>query len=336
MEKQKSRVYTGNPNGGSPYIGGLDRGINYDTDEIERDFIEQQGNFPKIVNGYRMNARKLISHLSTNKGDVILDIGSGTGISTLELFSQNPYLRVVGLEISKGMLEVAKYKFHQTNGKDLLKQVDNQKLKDYWNEFKGESKPHKDKVKFILGNIEKTKKITPKSIDNAIANQVMHWTDLSTSFKQLNKFLKTKGELIWSSASHFYNDSQFPSAEYGFRYHDFLGFVMDEVAKKVEVKDYKSLSKPEYNLESIQNITAKQGFKTEHIATNREFVDFQIFLKTHLPVLAKTLITSKINDKRKENIIKQAIAKTIINPKALTDTTHKYDIVPIFRSIKTP
>ena len=129
---------------------------------------------------------------------------------------------VLGVELSEGMLQTARYKFHQWSGEQLLEQVTDEILLKYWQEFRAESEQYKDQVTFVLGDFQEIGTIKPESMDSAVGHQFMHWTDLSKSFKQLYRFLKTRGEVLWNSASHFYEDSQFPSAEYGFRYNDFV------------------------------------------------------------------------------------------------------------------
>jgi ubiquinone/menaquinone biosynthesis C-methylase UbiE len=242
----KSEAFTGDSSKGNPYQGDIKKGIAYDAYEAESNIIEQKRDYPQILKPYQAVVQRLIKgfsatpYFSVINGDIVLDVGSGTGISTLELLSQYHGITVLGLELSPGMLEVANYKFHKNNGKKLLSHVTNQRLLDYWNEFREKSEKYKNQVNFILGDIQTTHEIALESIDCVIANQVLHWTDLSVSFRQFDRFLETNGQVLWNTASHFYNDSKFPSEKYGFRYNDFLGFVMDEVAKKANVKNYKS------------------------------------------------------------------------------------------------
>ena len=336
MDGIKNAAFTGNTKEGNPYSGDLEKGIHYDVYEANFNLIEQKGDKPEILTPYRSAARKLIRYFFADKErhklEYILDIGSGTGISTLELLSQNPKIFVLGVEISEGMLHICNYKFHKIDGGELKDTNDNNLIK-YWEEFKSESKRYKDNVSFLLGDIQKTEEIEPESIDGAIGNQVMHWTDLSKSFAQLNKFLKDGSSVVWNTSSHFYNDLEFPSAEFGFRYNDFLGLVLEEIRKKVDVNDYRTLSVPQHNIDTIKDVTLEQRFRTEQIATFLVPVDFQVFIK-HIPPCVKSLITSETNDDEIQHIIKDAIAKTINNPAAFGDVKHKFDVNPIFRSTK--
>lgn len=330
----KDGAFTGNGNQGNPYLDGLEKGIAYDTYEANAEIIEQAGSFSRISTMYRAGASRLISYLSINSNQKVLDMGSGTGISTLEVLSQNPEIKVVGVEISKGMLAVARYKFNFDDGQEILKVVDDKNLLRYWKRFREESRKYTGQVIFVQDDFQSTDKIYEKSIDAAVGNQFMHWTDLSKTFGQLRRVLKDGSPAIWNSASHFYEDSQFPSREYGFRYNDFLAYVLDEVAKEVKVDDYKTLSRPEHDLGSIRRISQEQGFNTRQVGTYLMPVDLQVFVRNHVPVFVRQLVKDEIGTAEIEDITRRAVAIAINNPKALNDTTHKYDIVPVFESRK--
>ena len=336
MSKLGNGVYTGSNKEGNPYEGDLGKGIEYDKYEANFPVIVQEGNFPKISTTYRLAARELVGYSSAREDQRVLDMGSGTGISTLELLQQKRGTSIVGIEISQGMLLVARYKFHQDEGQELLVQVTDEKLLQYWRDFREESKEYRDKVEFLQGDFQKTEEIVPDSVDRAIGSQFMHWTDLSKSFKQLSRFLRTKGEVIWSSASHFYNDTQFPAAKFGFRYNDFLAYVLDDVCSKggFTAKDYHSLSQPQHDFKSVKSIANEQGFENEQIATHLRTLDLQMFVQNHVPVFVRQLITSEVDSEELEARVKEAIGRAIVNPKALQDTKHKYDVIPIFRSVK--
>jgi len=218
----KSGAFTGSKDTGNPYEGDLGKGIAYDSYEAKSSCIRQEDNFPSIVQVYRSGARELIQHLSPGEKERLLDLGSGTGICTLELLCQHPESEAVGIEISQGMRIVAQYKFHQEDGKELLSHVDNPQLIAYWKQFRTESLPYAHKVKFIHGDVQESDLLPTESIDGAVANQVVHWTDISKTFANFQRWLKPKGEVIWNSASHWYNDKQFPALEYSIRFNDFL------------------------------------------------------------------------------------------------------------------
>ncbi|MBW2990209.1 hypothetical protein KY348_00730 [Candidatus Woesearchaeota archaeon] len=348
MKKLKDEAYLGSKEKGYPFQGDVREGIAFDNYEANFSVLEYDRNRNEsvILPIFRIQAKLLAEFISAEKYDRILDLGSRTGITTLEIFLQNRGVNVLGIEKSPSMHITALYKFHQldkdkkeffqiikkTGCADLL----SKKLSDYWENFREESQFYKDKVRFIVGEFDKLKEPKDDSIDWAVANNYMHWTELSETFKHLYKSLKRGRELFWNTASHFFTDSKFPAERYGFRYNDFLKYVLDEVEKNgLEVEDYKELSKPTHDIDSIKAVSKEQGFSTEKVSTYLIPVDFQIFISNHLPVFVKTLVASEVNEKELERIIKEAIAKTVNNPNAFKDNEHKYDIIPIFRSVKT-
>ena len=103
MTVSKNNFFIGNKDEGNPYIGDLEQGIEYDSYEINFSLIEREGNQTLILPSYTAGARRLIRHLPIIKNQAILEIGSGTGISTLEVLLKNPDSFVFGIEISEGM-----------------------------------------------------------------------------------------------------------------------------------------------------------------------------------------------------------------------------------------
>ncbi|MFA5412444.1 MAG: class I SAM-dependent methyltransferase [Candidatus Micrarchaeia archaeon] len=327
-------AFTGSAAQGNPYKGDLGKGVAYDLYEARAKMIRQDGRTPAITTPYREGARNLVAYLRMVKDrQTVLDVGPGTGITAIEVLGRDSTVRVLGVEISPGMLQVGQYKFHQ--GRLGLAQFrDTPELLEYWAQFREETSQFgRGRVKFILGDIQEAG-VGDGIADCAVANQVMHWTDLSKTFGQLHRMLRGEGQVVWNSASHFYDDGGFPSAEFGFRYNDFMGFVMDEVAKRAPVKDYKGLSRPSHDIESIRGITQGQGFSTGQVGTWLVHVDLQTFMRNHVPVFVKQLIENGMDEPELEAITREAIAAAASNPKALADMTHKYDIVPIFESVK--
>lgn len=336
MIKLQDGAYTGDKNQGNPYSGDAGRGIAYDLYEAQYPRVIQEGNFPLIQTAYRSSSHQLIGHTSFAPNSPLLDLGSGTGISTLELLLQKQPSHVTAIELSEGMMNIAKYKFHQAEGDTFLPQIRDEKLLAYWKSFRQESAPYKDKVTFVLDDVQTISSLPEGSFAGAIANQSMHWTDLEKTFSQLRKLLQPGAELVWTTSSHFYNDAIFPAAEYGFRYNDFLAFVLEDVCKNgnVGAKDYKNLSLPAHTLKSISALSEAQGFKTIQAATYVDKVDLQVFAQNHVSVFVKQLVTSHVDEAELNRLIQEALGRTIISPLALGDTQHKYEIMPVLISTR--
>lgn len=346
---------TADSKGGNPFLG-VDPalGIAYDMDEATTPIVFQEEDNPIILGPYSYSARKLVSkYLKPEPKEKILDIGSGTGISTLEVLLQQPMLSlVVGLEISQGMLEIARYKFHQTDGANLLEMADATPLPAYWKDFREKSKLNTHKVRFILEDIEKETEYLPsESIGGALASHVVPWVDLPTTFKRLNRILRRGGRVIWNVTANYFDNSQFPLRGYDLRYNDLIFIILEELRKRgLAVKDYQHPKKPRYTFDSIVDISSEQKFDTELVGTMLFPVDFQDYIPKYVPVLVNELIVPSLNseelskltpeekeaiEKERGILINEAIASAVKRPESFRDKDHKYDIVSIFRSIKT-
>jgi ubiquinone/menaquinone biosynthesis C-methylase UbiE len=337
MTKLGTGAFTGDQDN-HPYHNDLKTAIDYDILESGFSILDHKNNISVITTGYRFVADRLVGYLDTKEGDEILDVGSGTGITTLELVLQNPNIKSVrGVDISKGMTHLSSYKFHKLDEKseEIFKHVGNDKVEDYWKNFRKESLPYKDKVSFINADFLKYEEnFKEKSFDGVIASQFMHWVDLSSAFKKMHQILKDGKNVVWNSASHFFNDATYPTEMYGMRYNDFIKYVMEEVSKEVTVKDYKTLSVPKHNIDTIKKISSENGFETKQVAVHLIPYDYKFVRKYHIPAFVKALTDPNINPEFLKEITDRAIAKTINNPNALDDTINAYDIDPIFVSTK--
>ena len=322
---------------GNPYQGSLTKGISYDDYESQTSTLVQEGSSQIFLPVYRRSARKLVNLLQASNGQKVLDVGSGTGISTLEIFLQSPEISVLSIEISEGMMDIARFKFNQLDNLGHMEGITNKRLLKYWGQFRAESKPYRNDVEFILGDIEVIDEIDNESIDVAVGNQSLHWTDLSKSFGQLNRLLKRKGRVIFNSASDFCEDENFPSLKYCFLYNEFIRHVTSEVGKTVKLtSDYRSLSRPKHNINSFKEIAYNAGFELKQINTDLIPVDLQTIILNHMLPIVRQLCDEKELESRQDikEITEKAIAKTVNNPKAMNDLRHKYGINPIFEMTK--
>ncbi len=79
----------------------------------------------------------------------------------------------------------------------------------------------------------------------------------------------------------------------------------------------------------IKEINENLGFELSQEATFLLPVDFQSFVKTHVPTLVKELIIEEDPDDR---VVDEAISHAISVPGALGDIKHRYGIIPNFSS----
>lgn len=337
-DKLMARITSGQ---GNPYAGeDIRNGIRYDTYEANVSILFPSKGGDALSSPYRAGAKRLASHLSVGRDSGVLDIGSGTGILTLEILTQNPGVRVVGVEEGRGMMEVAKYKFHQRDSIGITDGIDNPNLWAYWESFRDESGRFRNHARFICADFQEVQDIAPESFDAAIGNQVMHWMDLGRAFGKLGELFRPGASIIWNSSSQFFDDAGFPAREYGFRYNGFISAVLDEVAKRgIEVTgDHKKFCLPANNLESFQEATESQGFRTEQVDTLLIPMDLQTLIRVQAPDMIRKLISPKMQGEEHQEevarITNEALASAIQDPNALSDIQHKYDIVPILKSTK--
>ncbi|MFP4400485.1 MAG: class I SAM-dependent methyltransferase [Candidatus Woesearchaeota archaeon] len=323
----------------NPYDGDLIKGIEYDSYESRYLDLDSSNGFTKPTTGYRKIAKSLAEKLVLEPDSQIVDLGCGTGISTLEVALHNPDSEILAIDLSIGMLTIARYKFHkieQNNSTKIDKASAHEiNLADYWHQFREESYPCKNNITFVNMNFL-SGDFSPEPLDGIYANQVLHWNPLDETFQKLGTLLKDKSSIVWNTASHFYDDETFPSAEFGFRYNDFFGFFLDNLSKRINIiKDYRNNSRPSQNTESVKRISSENGFDTEQVGLDLTYSDLSMVLKYQIPNLVKEVTDiEKLAETEQRRFINEAIQKTTINPKALSDTKHKYDIVPIFKSTK--
>ena len=337
-------AFVGNAGTKNPYAGKISKAIAYER--YESKFILPDG--PGLTHGMRLVARKLVEHLPAKKSQRILDAGSGTGIASLEIFRQHPDLKIVGIDVSPGMLAIARFKFHQTRwdrrppkARQLLENEryeDAVTINNYWNDFRNESLPFQHQVEFVQGDFKRTARMVEifgeETFNHAVANQFVHWTGIQEAFASFSELVMKGGSVVWNSASHFFNDSEYPAERFGFRYNDFVRYVMDHVAKFVEVKDYHSLSVPQYELKQVIEMTEARGFSTKQVGVYRLPVKLKFFVSNHVPVIVEQLVISNATRRELKAITEEAIAKAENTAAALRDYQHKYDIVPMFISKK--
>ena len=99
-----NNAYTGDASQGNPYVGDLRKGIDYDLYEANFPVVDGTKPQAKFSCGYRSLARNLVnyagdelSHNGIYFNGKVLDAGSGTGISSLEIVSHFPFASVKGV-----------------------------------------------------------------------------------------------------------------------------------------------------------------------------------------------------------------------------------------------
>jgi len=131
---------------------------------IKRNFTKSASSYDNFTSLHRKIAGKLITDISKeSKPSALLDVGCGTGYMTIEFKRIFPETRVVGLDISQGMLDVARLK--------------------------------EEHVEWILGDGRDLP--FPDGIFNlVVSNLAYQWAgDLTQAFKEARRVLVAQGKL---------------------------------------------------------------------------------------------------------------------------------------------
>ena len=178
--------------------------------------------------------KKVVAIVSENNPKQILDIATGTGDLAIMMASLNPD-RIVGLDISAGMLEVGKQKIAKAN--------------------------LSDKIEMIVGDSENMP-FEDNTFDAiTVSFGVRNFANLDTGLQEINRVLKPKGKLVILETSV---PTKFPYKQ-GYRFHT---SVILPVVGKLFSKDkvaYSYLSESANSFpfgEKFNNILLKNGFTT--------------------------------------------------------------------------
>lgn len=124
----------------------------------QKEFFDSIANdWDNIIEVNEFKISKLLSKLDIKSDERILDVGTGTGVLIPFLKKLNSSGYIKGIDISSGMLEVAKNKYKNITDLDFeLLDVENHKIKDKYDKIILYSMfPHlKDKTKTIKSLVE--------------------------------------------------------------------------------------------------------------------------------------------------------------------------------------
>lgn len=159
---------------------------------------------------YESNARVLASLSDVKSGEVVLEVGCGTGNSTIVFAESMPQIgRLVGVEPSPPFLELAKFKFGKTKG-SLPTDLDAD-VKGFIEGQRERAKPFSGKVDFVHARADGYLPIRDESVSTIFAASVLHWLAFDNSeFRDRNyldngisdfaRVLKPGGKLIFDSS----------------------------------------------------------------------------------------------------------------------------------------
>ena len=176
--------------------------------------------------------KKIVKILKSKNPSIILDVATGTGDLAIELVKTNAK-KIIGLDISKGMLDVGKDKIKHKNLNNTIEMVigDSENLKYDDNFF--------DAVTVSFG--------------------VRNFESLDSGLREIYRVLKTNGSLVILETS---NPTKFPFKQFYTVYSKFILPTIGKIFSKDKLAyNYLSESSAEFPYgEKFNNILKKIGF----------------------------------------------------------------------------
>ena len=290
--------------------------------------------------------KRSLDKYSSDKDSTVLDLGCGTGNGTRML--RRAFLgKIIGIDQSASMLEVAEYKFHQNENfnqelEQALNRVDEQlpeRLREYWDTFRCETVDND--VTFLQHDI-RTLDLQclneERQASAAISNHALHWVheDWPQTFTSIAGVLQNGAPLIWTTASDFVDSRQFPSEKYSWRYSTLIEMVGEKLQERgFDVKSYLTLRKPIYTEDEVKEIVDQNGFLCTIHTPILNPKDLRYILDFYLPLAIQGLINTEI-DAVELVVLNREIVSSLIRERdnVFTDLQHKYDVNPVFVCIK--
>ena len=329
------------PSAANPFDITLQQAIGYDLINITLPAERIENLTSEILPAYEWTAGFLVDALKKHLSHSLprlLDLGSGTGAATRMLYRGFPQAEITAIEISKNMLELARYKFAQVSRSHFHNQTEQvlpqpipERLEHYWNSVSSEVS--RAQVEFKHSNIRNLDIILSVSYDGAIANHSLHWLgdDLHSFFKTVSTVLKPKAPLVWNTALDFVDSKHYPARDYSARYNRFIGLVSEKLIHKgYALSDYQEFRKPRWTLKDISAMAEENGFSFSlqgEILVRR---DYNRLITFDLPLFIASPLTS-FPLKDVETLARRTAAEVIAErPDFGADLEHLYDVNPIF------
>jgi len=215
-----------NPEGVKPY-----NAVEGKKQQVKRMFDNIAGKYDMLNHLLSMGIdkiwrRNLISMLATGKPSKILDVATGTGDLAIQASKRIPGASVTGLDISAGMLDIAR------------KKVQKQGLED--------------KIDFVLGDSEDMP-FSANTFDAVtVAFGVRNFENLKKGLEEMRRVLKPQGKVYILEFSTPHN--RLAGTVYNFYFRYLLPFI-----GKVTSKDPKAYK---YLYESVQAFPCYEDFLT--------------------------------------------------------------------------
>ena len=207
----------------------------FEFKEVSPEYVSDYENLERKYRVYSTSARRLVELANIQETDVVIDLGCGTGISSQEIYQRiGSKGKLIGIDISPRMLDVAKRKFRG-----------------------------KDNVRFIVGDGYHLSDLVDEKVDVVLSNFTFYYflSDLNSLFGQVYDVLKSNGRYVFNITSYF-TPLNFEGKEY-----NKFGYILWNEADKV-LKEHGYKGRGEYvfdlslldNCDRVKEILEKSGF----------------------------------------------------------------------------
>lgn len=162
---------------------------------------------------WEIGSKRLVELLPPQNGDTVLEIGAGTGNSTIEIASANSEIgKLIAFEFSRGFAKLSWYKFGLQD-MDLPADLDSG-ARAYIEEVKERAAHTGVHVNFGLARAELLA-IRGECVDKIYMSQVIHWLafadddvfgenvdHLNRSISEFHRVLKNGGQIVFDTSAH--------------------------------------------------------------------------------------------------------------------------------------
>lgn len=323
----------------------VERAIPRTTNEVfTRDYAFQTYEMysMRIPRAYETGARNLAAlGGGVHAGDSILEIGAGTGNSTIVLAESNPkFKEIVAFEPSSGFLSATAYKFKGLTIGFNLKELP-EDLQSFFEELRSRATAYQDRVVIVNGRAESLP-FKDSTFDKVYGFQVIHWLAfsdddlqgehpeyLSVSLKEAHRVLKQNGLFIFNTSAHqidvgelaigrnYYHLLKHP---FYLAYNAELQRLIQNERQEKEFTFEKDKYQNIFTLDSLLDLVIQAGFEPEII--NGKKFDLNCMLMSERKFIAaikagaqmRTFTNpqlTKLDDETKKTLVERALDESV-------------------------
>jgi len=217
---------------------------------------------------YSETNRKLVEIADIRESDILLDLASGTGLTTQEILKQSPQVdRIYAVDFSVDMMELAQASIHSS------------------------------KVIFFTVDAHEVDRYIPEKVDVVLCNSSFRqFQNQTTVLKSLYTLLNDQGRFVFNLNQQFFDFEQPEPIQ---------KLIVETIFSEMEKRGFETHQRliPKTNKEKLKGLFKKTGFILEQVETidvwPRTLDDFLSFLK----IPATATFFEHVPPKKQEEIL---------------------------------